>query len=100
MTRPCEILGEVPPLARRVAAALFLVGLVTVAHPARASRASVLEGTWAVAQATLNGELRMDGKVINSTWTFRGDELVPASPAFATSGPAPRRSSANLRFSP
>jgi uncharacterized protein (TIGR03067 family) len=60
----------------RGAAALILVGLAAVAQPARISFASALDGTWAVAQATLNGEPRMERKVLNSTWTFRGDELV------------------------
>jgi len=63
-------------LTTPVAAALLLVGLVAVVHPARLSAASVLDGTWAVAQATLNGEPRIERKVLNSTWTFRGDELV------------------------
>jgi len=63
-------------LTTPVAAALLLVGLVAVVHPARLSAASVLDGTWAVAQATLNGEPRIERKVLNATWTFRGDELV------------------------
>jgi len=49
---------------------------VAIAQLPRVSLASVVEGAWAVAQATLNGEPRMESKVLNSTWTFRGDELV------------------------
>lgn len=62
--------------AVRAASALVLVGLVALAQPVRAGLERVPEGTWAVAQATLNGEYRAEGKVLNSTWTFRGDELV------------------------
>jgi uncharacterized protein (TIGR03067 family) len=60
----------------RAASAVVLVGLVAGVPPARASLAGVPEGTWAVAQATLNGEYRAESKILNSTWTFRGDELV------------------------
>ena len=51
---------------------------LTVASPARPAGASIaeLEGAWAVARATMNGEPRTDGKVLNATWTFRGTELV------------------------
>jgi uncharacterized protein (TIGR03067 family) len=59
-----------------ILAASVLVSLVAGVLPARAGLESVPEGTWAVAQATLNGECRADSKVLNSTWTFRGDELV------------------------
>ena len=62
--------------AVRGASALALVGLVAGVPPARASDERVPDGTWVVAQATLNGEYRGDSKVLNSTWTFRGDALV------------------------
>ena len=58
------------------ASALALVGLVAVASPVRADVMRVPDGTWVVAQATLNGEYRAEGKLLNSTWTFRGDELM------------------------
>ena len=54
-------------------AALALIGL---AAPVRASDVTALEGSWTVAQATVNGAPRADGKVLNATWTFRGPELV------------------------
>jgi uncharacterized protein (TIGR03067 family) len=62
---------------RHVVAALMLMAL-TVASLARPAGASIaeLEGAWAVARATMNGEPRTDGKVLNATWTFRGTELV------------------------
>jgi uncharacterized protein (TIGR03067 family) len=60
----------------RAGSALVLVGLMALAPPVRAGLERVPEGTWAVAQATLNGEYRADRKVLNSTWTFRGNELV------------------------
>jgi uncharacterized protein (TIGR03067 family) len=60
----------------RTAPALVLVGLVALVPPVRAGLERVPEGTWAVAQATLNGEYRAESKILNSTWTFRGDELV------------------------
>jgi uncharacterized protein (TIGR03067 family) len=63
---------------RRVAAALALMALAFagLALPAGASGVAELEGSWAVARATMNGEPRTDGKVLNATWTFRGTELV------------------------
>ena len=60
-------------LIGRLGAALLLVGLVAAARPARAS---ILDGTWAVAQITLNGEPRAEAKLLNSTWTFKGDDLL------------------------
>ena len=62
---------------RHVVAALMLMAL-TVASLARPAGAGIaeLEGAWAVARATMNGEPRTDGKVLNATWTFRGTELV------------------------
>jgi len=62
---------------RHVVAALMLMAL-TVASLARPAGAGIaeLEGAWAVARATMNGEPRTDGKVLNATWTFRGIELV------------------------
>lgn len=44
------------------------------AAPVRASSMAALEGSWAVAQATISGASRV--KLLNSTWTFRGAELV------------------------
>ena len=55
---------------------LLLLGLFAVATLQRISPASVVDGEWVVAQVTLNGELRTERKLLNSTWTFRGDELV------------------------
>jgi len=62
---------------RHVVAALMLMALTfaSLARPAGASIAE-LEGAWAVARATMNGEPRTDSKVLNATWTFRGTELV------------------------
>src|SRR4030095_11781285 len=34
------------------------------------------DGVWAVAQVTLNGQPRAEGKLLNSMWTFKGDELI------------------------
>src|SRR2546426_12759045 len=59
-----------------VVAALACLALVAVAVPVRANSVTALEGSWTVAQATVNGALRADGKVLNATWTFRGAELV------------------------
>jgi hypothetical protein len=59
-----------------VAVALMALGLAAGARPARASSVTDLEGSWTVAQATMNGAARADGKVLNATWTFRGIELV------------------------
>ena len=59
-----------------VAVALMALGLAAGAGPARASPVTALEGSWTVAQATVNGAARADGKVLNATWTFRGSELV------------------------
>ena len=59
-----------------VAAALMALGLAAGAGPARASSVTDLEGSWAVSQATMNGATRTDAKVLNATWTFRGEELV------------------------
>jgi uncharacterized protein (TIGR03067 family) len=59
-----------------VVVALTALGLFALAPPARASSVTALEGSWAVAQATMNGASRADRKILNSTWTFRGTELV------------------------
>ena len=59
-----------------VAGALAALGLIGVAAPIRASGATALEGAWTVAQATMNGTPRAEGKVLNATWMFRGSELV------------------------
>src|SRR3989442_8366112 len=59
-----------------VVAALAGLALAAVAAPVRANSVTALEGSWTVAQATVNGALRADGKVLNATWTFRGPELV------------------------
>lgn len=59
-----------------VAVVLTAVGLLAGAGPARAGSVADLEGSWAVAQATMNGAARVDRKVLNATWTFRGSELV------------------------
>src|SRR5882724_768425 len=59
-----------------VVAALAGFALAAVAAPVRANSVTALEGSWTVAQATVNGALRADGKVLNATWTFRGPELV------------------------
>lgn len=58
-----------------MAAALAGLGLVTGAGPARASAVADLDGSWAVARAAVNGAVRADSRVLNSTWTFRGTEL-------------------------
>jgi uncharacterized protein (TIGR03067 family) len=57
-------------------AALLVIGLAVGVSPARAALAGLPEGTWVVAQATLNGQYRAERKILNSTWTFRGDELL------------------------
>ncbi len=62
--------------ATAVAVALMALGLAAGADPARASGVTALEGSWAVAQATVNGAARADAKLLNATWTFRGIELV------------------------
>ena len=62
-----------------VAGALAALGLIAVAAPIRASSVTALEGAWTVAQATMNGTPRAEGKVLNATWTFRGSELVVQS---------------------
>ena len=59
-----------------VVAALAGFALAAVAAPVRTNSVTALEGSWTVAQATVNGALRADGKVLNATWTFRGPELV------------------------
>jgi uncharacterized protein (TIGR03067 family) len=61
------------------AVALAALGLVAGAVPARANGVTALEGSWAVARATMNGAPRGDGKILNATWTFRGAELVVQS---------------------
>src|SRR5882672_3824464 len=63
---------------RHVVAALMLLALAfaSLARPAGASSVAELEGAWAVARATMNGEPRTDAKVLNATWTFGGAELV------------------------
>jgi len=65
-------------LKRHGLAVLMLTALASAsrAGPVGASGAPELEGAWAVARATMNGEPRTDAKVLNATWTFRGDELV------------------------
>src|SRR5262245_15816701 len=65
-------------LKRHGLAVLMLTALAPAsrAGPVGASGAPALEGAWAVARATMNGEPRTDAKVLNATWTFRGDELV------------------------
>jgi uncharacterized protein (TIGR03067 family) len=64
--------------ATRLALALSLTTLVLAAMAAEvhADIVADLEGAWLVAQATMNGMARVDGKVLNATWTFRGNELV------------------------
>jgi uncharacterized protein (TIGR03067 family) len=59
-----------------LAAALLVLGLSVGPGPARANGVFALEGSWAVAQATVNGAARADPKMLNATWTFRGIELV------------------------
>jgi uncharacterized protein (TIGR03067 family) len=59
-----------------VAVALTALGFAAGAAPVGASSVAGLEGSWSVAQATMNGEARTDAKVLNATWTFRGAELV------------------------
>src|SRR5262249_38047744 len=56
--------------------ALIVLGLATGARPVGADSGAELEGSWGVARATMNGEPRADAKVLNATWTFRGNELV------------------------
>jgi uncharacterized protein (TIGR03067 family) len=65
-------------LRRHACAALVLAPLTValLARPAGAGSIPELEGFWAVARATMNGERRTEAKVLNATWTFRGDELV------------------------
>ena len=65
-------------VGRQARAALMLVPLAVtfLARPAGAGNVAELEGSWAVARATMNGERRTEAKVLNATWTFREDELV------------------------
>jgi uncharacterized protein (TIGR03067 family) len=65
-------------LGRHALAALVLAPLAVAfpARPAGAGSIPELEGFWAVARARMNGERRTEAKVLNATWTFRGDELV------------------------
>jgi len=65
-------------VGRHGLASLILMALVVAsfARPVGAGSVAELEGSWAVARATMNGEPRTDGKVLNATWTFRGNELV------------------------
>jgi uncharacterized protein (TIGR03067 family) len=62
-----------------VAGALAALGLIAVTAPIRARGVTALEGAWTVAQASMNGTPRAEGKVLNATWTFRGSELVVKS---------------------
>lgn len=59
-----------------IAWALTALSLAADVAPVRASSVTALEGSWTVAQATVNGMARANGKVLNATWTFRGTELV------------------------
>jgi uncharacterized protein (TIGR03067 family) len=65
-------------VGRQARAALMLMPLAVtfLARPVGAGGVAELEGSWAVARATMNGERRTEAKVLNATWTFRGDELV------------------------
>jgi uncharacterized protein (TIGR03067 family) len=65
-------------VGRQARAALMLMPLAVtfLACPVGAGGVAELEGSWAVARATMNGERRTEAKVLNATWTFRGDELV------------------------
>jgi uncharacterized protein (TIGR03067 family) len=69
-------------VGRHGLAALMLMALAVAGsvRPVGAGSVAELEGSWAVARATMNGEPRTDGKVLNATWTFRGNELVVRSP--------------------
>ena len=62
-----------------LALALTALGLFIGAAPVRAGSVTDLEGSWTVARATLNGAARVDDKVLNASWTFRGTELVVRS---------------------
>jgi uncharacterized protein (TIGR03067 family) len=66
--------------SRAIALTLLVAGAWA---PARAGTEPPPDGAWAVAEVTLNGESRAEGKLLNSTWTFKGDELIlqPASGA-------------------
>jgi len=55
---------------------LMPLAVACLAGPVAAGSIPELEGFWAVARATMNGERRTEAKVLNATWTFRGDELV------------------------
>src|SRR5262245_22535509 len=65
-------------LRRHAFAALMLMPLAVacLAGPVAAGSIPELEGFWAVARATMNGERRTEAKVLNASWTVRGDELV------------------------
>ena len=52
------------------------IGAALSALAVAAAAAPVLDGSWIVASATVNGVARADGKVLNATWAFRGTELV------------------------
>ena len=47
-----------------VVAALAGFALAAIAAPVGANSVTALEGSWTVAQATVNGALRADGKVL------------------------------------
>jgi uncharacterized protein (TIGR03067 family) len=56
--------------------ALTVLWLAAGATAVSASTVMALEGSWTVAQASVNGVARVNGKLLNATWTFRGSELV------------------------
>src|SRR5215468_4525468 len=63
-------------MASHLPLTLLLVGVVACVPAARAEAEAAPDGVWAVAQVTLNGHPRAEGKLLNSTWTFKGDELT------------------------
>ena len=68
MRTPHQIAARIPLAA--------LLAAVVAGTPVRAGAEAAPDGVWAVAQVTLNGQPRAEGKLLNSTWTFKGDELI------------------------
>jgi len=63
-------------MASHLPVTLLLVGVVACAPAALAEAEPAPDGVWAVAQVALNGHPLAEGKLLNSTWTFKGDELT------------------------
>jgi uncharacterized protein (TIGR03067 family) len=69
----------------RVAAALVVVTLLGIFRPPTPAAARVvrLDGAWTVGRVSVDGTARADGKLLGSTWTFDGTELIVQQPGGA-----------------